>query len=342
MASMPPWFATLGERAAGWKTLGGFQLLWIVGATVLIALGLSLAFFGGTPPSSVSVRIEVPLPPPALANATVLVPAPDPGLVESTPNGLLPIIGKDGREPWLVYARPFDAKDTRPRVALVVTGLGLDQGLSQAALDRLPGAVTLGFDPYAGDIKASLANARNLGHEVLIGMPLEPLDYPRQDPGPLTLLTSLNAAQNGARLAKLMGEATGYVGMVAIMGSRFDTETATLMPVLENLKQRGLMLVDDKAPADSTIAPLAEQMNLPWAASNSVIDAESDPAAIDQAFAALEASAKHSGAALGIAAVSPALLDRLGSWLGTLDSKGIALAPASAVANRQPLPQAAQ
>lgn len=341
MASMHHWLATLGERTAGWKNLSRLQLLWVTGAIVLIAIGLGLAFFGGSPSGSVSVAVDVPLPPPA-TNATLLVPAPDPGLVENTPNGLLPIVGKDGRQPWLVYARPFDAKDTRPRLALIVTGIGLDQALSQAALDRLPGAVTLGFDPYAGDIKASLANARNLGHEVLIGMPLEPLDYPRQDPGPLTLLTSLDATQNGARLAKLMGEATGYVGMVAIMGSRFDTETASLTPVLENLKQRGLMLVDDKPPDQSTIAPLAAQMNLPWAAGNSVIDAESDPATIDQAFASLEASAKSNGAALGIAAVSPALLDRLGQWLGSLDGKGIALAPASAVANRQTPGQAAR
>ena len=107
------------------------------------------------------------------------------------------------------------------------------------------------------------------------------------------------------------------------------------MPVLEALKGRGLMFADDKAPEQSVIGPLATQMNLPWAAGNVVIDSESDPAAIDQALAGLEASAKRSGAALGIAALSPALLDRVAAWLATLDGKGIAIAPASAIANRQ-------
>ena len=328
----------IGDRIAIWRNLSRVQLIWVGGAVALIVVGVAMALFGGSsaPTQSVSAAINVPLPPSGGGgNATLLVPAPDPTLVEDSPNGQLPIIGKDGRQAWQVYARPFDAKDTRPRVAFIVSGVGLDQSLTQAALDRLPGAITLGFNPYAGDVKTGFANARSLGHETLMGLPLEPLDYPRQDPGPLTLLTSLDAGQNADRLSKLMGEGTGYVGLVAIMGSRFDSETPSLLPVLETLKRRGLMMVDNAPPDKSSVAPLAAQMRLPWAAGNSVIDAETDPAAIDQALGGLEATAKRNGSAVGIAALSPALLDRLGPWLGSLDGKGIALAPVSALAYRQ-------
>jgi hypothetical protein len=337
------------------------RLIWLGGAIALIVIGIALALFSPAPPTaqSVSTPINVALPPaadsataPAPAgpssgpvreggSATVLAPAPVPGMVEDTPNGPLPIVGKDGGQAWQVYARPFDSKDVRPRIALIITGVGLDQTMSQAALDRLPGTVTFGFDPYAGNVKANVANARNLGHEALMGLPLEPLDYPRQDPGPLTLLSSLDPNQNADRLATLMGKATGYVGFVAIMGSRFESENTALLPVLEALKGRGLMFADDKAPEQSVVGPIATQMNLPWAAGNVVIDSESDPAAIDEALTGLETSAKRNGAALGIAALSPALLDRVASWLATLDGKGIAIAPASAIANRQQAAKAA-
>lgn len=342
--------ARLRRSLASVTSLSRTRQLWLGGAIALIVIGLGLAFFSAPPPTgqSVSTTINVELPPPGgsaggvAGKATLLIPAPDPGLVEDSPNGPLPIIGKDGRQAWQVYARPFDAQDARPRIALIITGVGLDQTLSQAALDRLPGTITFGFDPYASNVKDNVANARSLGHEALLGLPLEPLDYPRQDPGPLTLLTSLDASQNADRLAKLMGRATGYVGFVAIMGARFETEKSSLLPMLENLKGRGLMFADDKAPEQSVVAPIAAQMKLAWAAGNSVIDSESDPAAIDQALAGLETTAKRSGAALGIAALSPALLDRVAAWLATLDGKGIALAPASAIANRQNAPQAAQ
>jgi hypothetical protein len=83
-------------------------------------------------------------------------------------------------------------------------------------------------------------------------------------------------------------------------------------------------------------------MKLAWAAGNSVIDSESDPAAIDQTLAGLETIAKRNGAALGIAALSPALLDRVSTWLPSLDGKGVVLAPASAIANRQTAAQPAR
>jgi hypothetical protein len=326
----------------GWKDIGRTRLLWLGGAIALILIGLALAYFSPPPAQSVSGAINVPLPPAGGGKAGLLKPAPDPNLVEDSPNGPLPIIGKDGRQPWQVYARPFDTKETRPRIALIVTGIGLDQTLSQAALDRLPGPVTFGFDPYADNVTDNIANARSLGHEALLGLPLEPLDYPRQDPGPLTLLTSLDASQNTDRLMKLMGKASGYIGFVAIMGARFEGENSSLLPVLETLKRRGLMFADNKAPEQSVVAPIATQMKLAWAAGNSVIDSESDPAAIDQTLAGLETIAKRNGAALGIAALSPALLDRVSTWLPSLDGKGVVLAPASAIANRQTAAQPAQ
>jgi len=305
-----------------------------VAALAILGGGAWLLTRGSGAPPAPSERVVVRLPP-AGRQPAVLLPAPDPSLVEKTADGLLPQIGKDGRQPWQAYARPFDAGDKRPRIALIITGLGLDRALSQAATDRLPAAVTLGFDPYADNVKDAIGQARSLGHETLLGLPMEPVDYPREDPGPLTLLAALPADENAARLSKLMGEASGYVGFVALWGGRFTAEKAPLLSALEILKQRGLLYVDNKPPAENTTALLADQIKLPWAAANRVIDSDATPAAIDQAFADLETDAQHGGAALAIAALSPAVLEHGANWVATLDKKGLVLAPASAIANRQ-------
>ncbi len=308
----------------------------IVGLAALAAIGGGMWYFGpdtGRQPSPAQ-RVAVALPP-VNGGPALLLPAPDPGLVEKTPDGLLPIIGKDGRQAWQAYARPFDSGEKRSRLALIITGLGLDRALSQAATDRLPPGITLGVDPYAANVKDAINQARSLGHETLLGLPMEPLDYPRVDPGPLTLLAALPESENTARLNKLMGEGSGYVGLVAQWGARFTAEKAALIPILETLKQRGLMFVDNKPPVGNMTALLAGQMKLPWGAANRVIDSDTAPAAIDQALADLEADAQRSGAALAIAALSPAIVDHVATWVATLDKKGLALAPASAIANRQ-------
>lgn len=309
---------------------------WLGGAVALIALGAGGWFFiYGNGKSDSRNRVVVALPPIGGGVPALLLPAPDPALVENSPDGPLPIIGKDGRQAWQVYARPFDRNDNRPRLALVISGLGLDRSLSQAAADRLPGPVTLAFDPYAANLSDAINQARSLGHETLLGLPMEPLDYPRQDPGPLTLLVSLGDSQNIARLNKVLSAGSGYVGLVSIWGGRFTAEKTAFLPILQNLKERGLMLVDNQAPTDNATALLAAQMRIPWAAANRLIDIDTEPAAIDQVLAGLETLARRDGNALAIAALSPAILDRATSWIASLETKGFALAPTSAIANRQ-------
>ena len=52
----------------------------------------------------------------------------------------------------------------------------------------LPGAVSLGFAPYGDDLERDAAQAREAGHEMLLQAPMEPFDYPANNPGPHTLL----------------------------------------------------------------------------------------------------------------------------------------------------------
>ncbi len=312
------------------------RFLWAIGAVTAAGLGAALAVFmlGTTGPAMRGDRVVIALPP--LVAAPSL--APDPGLVEQSPDGPLPIIGRDGREAWQVYARPFAASDHRPRVAVVISGLGLDAAATRAAVTRLPAAVTLGFSPYAHDLTAGIAAARKAGHEVLIGLPLEPADFPRQDPGPETLLTTLDPAQNVQRLKWVMSRGADYVGLVGIMGQRFSAVRTSFEPVLAALKQRGLMYVDNHAADASVAAEIGRDLGMAWAVADRRLDGETDAAAIDRSLAELVTVATQQGSALGIGALYPVTVERVIAWAPTLASKGIALAPASAIAGRQPVP----
>ena len=71
------------------------------------------------------------------AFAELLHPHPDPALLEENDVGMLPRISDDGRRPWRVYSRPYNELDTRPRVAVVLTDLGLDSMLATEFQVRL-------------------------------------------------------------------------------------------------------------------------------------------------------------------------------------------------------------
>src|SRR5205085_1494179 len=84
------------------------------------------------------------------------IPAAEPALLEAGPYGRLPRIGPDGRTSIRAYGRPFDRQDPRPRVGLVIGGLGMNAAVTEEAIRRLPGPVTLAFSPYAPQVELLL------------------------------------------------------------------------------------------------------------------------------------------------------------------------------------------
>jgi polysaccharide deacetylase 2 family uncharacterized protein YibQ len=258
-------------------------------------------------------------------------PAPDMGLSEDRSDGSLPRISEDGRQPWQVYARPFNTADKRPRIAIVIVDMGLSRAATDAAISRLPANVTLAFDSQSPVIGAWCARARQDGHETLLMVPMEPFDYPRSDPGPNTLLTNLPNSDNLQRLYAALREATGYVGVTTLSGSRFTTSPEKLATVLDVLHQRGLMIFDARVAPHSAVTDMAYNMHVPAAAATARIDANPSPEAIDAALDQLAKTARLTGRAVGIAAPLPVVLDRLQVWLKDLPQNGIALAPISAM-----------
>ena len=264
--------------------------------------------------------------PPAPANPQTAAIAPPPP--SAAPSGAVPA--------WQKFATPFNADDPRPRVAVVILDLGLSSAATEAAVQSLPAGVTLSFSPYAENLDNWINLARASGHETLLGLPMEPANFPTRDPGPRTLLTSLSPRENLDRLDWVLGRVTGYVGVTNNMGSRFTASEQALRPVLTTLRDRGLMFVDARTTPRSVAASLATNVGLPRAINVRLIDQQASRAAIDAILADVEKVAKETGNAVAMGQPYPVTFERLAAWLPTLEGKGIALAPITALVNRQP------
>jgi polysaccharide deacetylase 2 family uncharacterized protein YibQ len=258
--------------------------------------------------------------------ASPLPPAPIAGLSQPGPNGPLPTIATDGRVPAQAYARPFRSNG-RPRVALIVGGLGLNAVTTRAAIERLPPEVTLSFVPYAEGLQGWIDLARAQGHEVMLEMPMEPSGYPDNDPGPHTLLASAEAADIQARMSWLLGRATGYFGVTNYMGDRFANSDSGMSAFMAILRQRGIAFLDDGSMSRRPGA---------WAraSANRIIDEEQSPAAIVAQLNALEALAKGNGQAMGTGFSYPVTVEAVARWTASMDARGLQLAPASAMTQR--------
>jgi polysaccharide deacetylase 2 family uncharacterized protein YibQ len=259
----------------------------------------------------------------------------DPKLIEKTRHGGIPVIAADGARPSAAYARPRELPANRkdaPRIAIVISGVGISASGTADAFGKLPPTVTFALAPYAADIEKLAARALGENHEVLLQVPMEPFDYPDNDPGPQTLLTSLTPAQNVDRLQYLMSRMQGYVGVTSYMGARFTASEPVLAPILRETAKRGLIYVDDGASTRSVAGQVAGSNGLPFAKADLVLDATPTSAEIERSLVRLEMLARDNGNAVGFAAAQPGTIARIADWAKKVEERGFVLVPITMVA----------
>jgi polysaccharide deacetylase 2 family uncharacterized protein YibQ len=333
------------QRHGGWRWLG---LFWASVLVILLAGAGTLAWLGPPPKDAAPPPAEAatpmaeappaepipaaPNPPaaslPALA-PVVAGPHVEPALVEPSTVGPLPRVAPDGRSPMQAYARPFDPREARPRLALVVGGLGLNASLTEQAIAALPPTTGLAFSPYAPRARPLIEQARARGFETLLALPLEPQGYPLNDPGDRALLTGLPPGENLARLDWLLARFPGHVGAIGALGSMRGERYAMLAEPYEAMQavlaRRGLLFLEARPGAPPPARAFGRSIDL-------VVDEPATRAEIDARLLALERLARERGSALGyVGEASPVAVARIAAWAAEATGRGIVLAPPSAL-----------
>ncbi|QXX74957.1 divergent polysaccharide deacetylase family protein [Methylovirgula sp. HY1] len=263
-----------------------------------------------------------------------LAPAPDPRLVEKSRYGLLPRISADGARPADIYARPWPVgplpNPKAPRIALVIGGVGLNDSATAEAISDLPGPVTLAFAPYGTDLPGQARQAREAGHEIILQLPMEPIDYPQDNPGPHTLLAEVAATKNADNLHWLLSRFSGYTGVANFLGGKFMSAAERFRPVLRELANRGLFYIDDGSSPRSLGLSLAKDVGLPAVHADLIIDATGDLDAIDANLTQLVTIAQAKGIAIGMASDLPTSLEKIAAFTKRAKAQGVLLIPLSA------------
>lgn len=284
------------------------------------------------------VTVNNPPPNNAAVNEPVAIPPADSRLVEASKHGSIPKIGPDGVRPLDAYASPVPAPakgNSDSMIAIIVTGLGVSESGTADAITKLPAPVTLGFVPFGGELQRWVARARGNGHEVILQIPMEPFDYPDNDPGPQTLTASAPKDQNIDRLHFFLSRVHGYVGVTNLMGARFTANEEALSAVTAEIGKRGLLFVDDGTSPRSVGGQAAAKTKAPFLKADIVLDAKPDWAEIDAALVRLETLAAEKGVAVATAGSLPVTIERIARWAKTLEARGIRLVPVSTAFQRK-------
>jgi len=272
---------------------------------------------------------------PAAPAGTPLEAAPNVSVSEQTDLGVLPKIAEDGLTAYDAYARPEPLMDAaKPKIAIILTGIGLSRAATEAALAAMPEDVTLSLDVYARGLDFWVARAREDGHEILLSLPLESEAFPFSDPGPEALKVLNAPGENVKKLEFILTRTMGYFGVLADHGGKFLVVEEQVKVLVEQLKKRGLMYVDGGAPG-SLGSRTAHKLDVPWAAVEMNLDQAQGRAELERQLQDLTDLAQKRSIAVARVSATPLSLAVLGAWIASLDQKGFQLVPLSALAKKQ-------
>ncbi len=216
-----------------------------------------------------------------------------------------------------------------PAVALIIDDLGYDKRIARkfAALDV---ALTFSILPHSPFRRKIAQLAESKGLEIMLHIPMEPVEYPQVDPGPGTLLTSMSPDELIDQLNENLRSLPNVKGVNNHMGSKLTTESTQMYQIFSVLKQRGLYFVDSRTTSESLGEPSARLFQVPFAQRDVFIDHHPTPDFIRNQIKALIRIARQNGAAVGILHPHKTTLQVLREMLPHLKSK-VRLVPASRV-----------
>jgi polysaccharide deacetylase 2 family uncharacterized protein YibQ len=237
-----------------------------------------------------------------------------------------------GTPTWLRNAVAPPLIDDRPEIAIMIDDLGLNRR-NTAALNSLPGPLTLAFLPYAGALEQQAQAARAAGHELMLHVPMEPIgaDWP----GPDALLSSQSPSEFLSRFRAQLRSFRGFVGVNNHMGSLLTTDRFKMDEVMTELKARGLLFIDSRTTSKTVAGAEAQRLGVPHADRDVFLDNEADLDAIRRQLAATERIARRRGVAIAIGHPHDLTIEALRGWLPTLEERGFALVPISTVVARE-------
>ncbi len=229
---------------------------------------------------------------------------------------------------WMRNAVASTAPKDKPRVVIIIDDMGMDRVHTREAM-TLPAPITFAFLPYAGDLKTQTDAARAKGHELIVHVPMEPMNS-TLNAGPEVLRPAMPPEEFMKILNDDLSAFDGYVGINNHMGSKMTQDREGMKRVMGVLRSKGLLFVDSKTIGSSVAEDEAKKAGIPYAGRDVFLDHDETYEAVSGALAQTEREALKTGLAIAIGHPKPETIRALREWLPTLAGKGIYLVPISA------------
>lgn len=209
-----------------------------------------------------------------------------------------------------------DEKD-KPLLAIIIDDLGYKADIDEK-FARFPAALSLAVMPSGPGAKKIADSGHDAGKVILAHIPMEPLGYPDEDPGPGALLVSMDADALVETLRADIAKVPHAAGVNNHMGSRLSQEARALLPLFTALKKDGLFFVDSVTTPASRAGAVAKMLELPFARRDVFLDHTKSRADVKASLLKAVSLAAKNGKAVAIGHPHPVTYGVLAEMLGEI------------------------
>ncbi len=238
---------------------------------------------------------------------------------EKTEEGLiLPRVAADGSRPWAVYGKNIKLPPNFYKVAVVIKDLGLNPQTTETMTDVVPSEISFSFSPYGQKRDELIRKARAAGHETYVDLLLSSKDFLHSDTGPLAMDITVSEEELINRVRKSLSSTAAVGGMVVNAGMAGEDNLERLKKVLEELRLRGLLIID--ATGEDGI----NSISLPGLArkkADIVLENIYDSEVLFKQLLEAEYIAKNNGQVLIVAESKPIVIQAVNQWIKTFSPK---------------------
>jgi len=222
------------------------------------------------------------------------------------------------------------------RLALVLYGFGEDDSLARAVFSlAAPFAVALAPAAKGSATQFALAHAR--AREVVLHVPLEPVNYPQINPGPGTILVTMTPSQIASRMRKYVDRAEPVVAVANHMGSLATQDMTVMTALFRELKRERLPFVHVNPAPGAVCRSLSSDLGVVYDEPDAMIDAEArgaDARALERRWKKLLAAARERGRLVVWVRATPTVARWLPRAAAPARLEGVSLVPLSALLRR--------
>lgn len=159
----------------------------------------------------------------------------------------------------LYYDKILITTPRRKQIAIIVDDFGNYNGPLLQDFIRTNPAVTFAIMPDTKHGREVLEGAKANGHECIIHIPMEPLDYPKSNPGTNAIYVQLSPREIENRMEDYIHQLPGCVGANNHMGSFASADPAVMQAVMRVLKRNNLYFVDSRTTSESVAYTIAQK-----------------------------------------------------------------------------------